>query len=60
MDETGDVQLMFHASSCVIAQLRDGKETARLESLISCDGETLSAYKFVERLLDIGDRIGVE
>ena len=55
LDSTAEIQLMFHRDNCKlimndqwpIANIQDGSE-----------GE-MSAYKFIEKMVDIGDFIGV-
>ncbi len=53
-DETGDIQILFSSEYCRIRD-RDGEAVDELTS----EAETISAYKFAEKLLDIGDLVGV-
>ncbi|MEI7919216.1 MAG: OB-fold nucleic acid binding domain-containing protein [bacterium] len=55
LDSTDQIQLMFHRDNCKI--------TTNDESLASIqDGseEGMSAYKFMEKMIDVGDFIGVQ
>lgn len=54
LDETGEIQLMFHRDNCNISV--DGRD---IDILIGWDQE-ISAYKFVEKLIDVWDWLGVE
>lgn len=53
-DGTGRIQVLFSRDNCTI---NTGSE--KVEE-ISSENETLSAYKFAEKLVDMGDFIGVE
>ena len=50
-DATGQIQIMFSRENCVI---NTGTEAKKVLS------EEMSAYKFVEKLIDLGDFIGVK
>lgn len=50
-DGTGKMQILFARENCSINV--DGKSISTL-------GEDLSAYKFAEKLIDLGDFIGVK
>lgn len=50
-DATGEIQVMFSRENCSIVT-QDGLKTTL--------SEEISAYKFVEKLVDMGDFIGVE
>lgn len=50
-DATGEIQIMFSRENCSIVT-QDGLKTQL--------SEEISAYKFVEKLVDMGDFIGVE
>lgn len=50
LDESGEIQLMFHRDNCVLADSDDSK-------LATAD---MSPYKLLEKLVDVGDFIGVE
>ena len=50
LDATEQIQLMFHRDNCVI--MINGEKKSELESL--------SAYKFMEKMVDVGDFIGVK
>lgn len=58
LDGTGEIQLMFHRDSCNIVKAHSG-EVEVFASLWEWDNE-ISAYKFMEKLVDVGDFIGVE
>ncbi|MBC7503645.1 lysine--tRNA ligase [Candidatus Gracilibacteria bacterium] len=53
-DGTGRIQVLFSRDNCSINV--DGKSITELTS----DTETISAYKFAEKLIDLGDFIGVQ
>lgn len=50
-DATGSIQIMFSKEHCFVRSSEGRKESL---------SEEISAYKFVEKLLDLGDFIGVE
>ena len=52
-DGTGKIQVLFSRENCAINV--DGI----IKTELSENGEPLSAYKFVEKLIDLGDFIGV-
>lgn len=52
-DGTGKIQIMFSRENCSIQM--DGQEKQELKN----DTESVSAYKFAEKLVDLGDFIGV-
>ncbi len=54
LDESGEIQLIFHRDYCNI--VIDWKD---VDILVSWDQE-ISAYKFIEKLVDIWDWLGVE
>ena len=56
LDSTEQIQLMFHNSHCFITK-EDGTKVDLLKSAL---GEDMSAYKFMEKMVDVGDFIGVE
>lgn len=55
LDSTAQIQLMFHRDQCA---LRLGDQL--FPQLSDEAGEGISAYKFMEKLVDIGDFIGVK
>ncbi|HCB51713.1 TPA: hypothetical protein DEP21_04055 [Patescibacteria group bacterium] len=55
LDSTEQIQLMFHRDNCVIVN----ENGEKLFSLPSGE-EEMSAYKFMEKMVDMGDFIGVE
>lgn len=50
-DSTGEIQIMFSRENCSIVT-QDGRKTQL--------SEEVSAYKFMEKLVDMGDFVGVE
>lgn len=50
LDESGEMQLMFHRDNCWISNMDAEK----------IEGKDMSAYKVLEKLVDVGDFIGVE
>lgn len=54
LDESGEIQLMFHRDNCNIVV--DDKDI----DLLLSDGQEISAYKLIEKLIDVGDWLGVE
>ncbi|MEI6426360.1 MAG: lysine--tRNA ligase [Candidatus Absconditabacteria bacterium] len=55
LDSTEQIQLMFHRDNCKIVTA-NGDVTM----LPTPEGEEMSAYKFMEKMVDVGDFIGVE
>lgn len=55
LDETGEIQLMFHRDNCKISAGGD-----IYVDILTADSEEISAYKIMEKLVDVGDWIGVE
>lgn len=55
LDSTEQIQLMFHRENC---SLMKGGEKVKL--LQDGSEEGMSAYKFMEKMVDVGDFIGVE
>ena len=53
-DGTGKLQIMFSRDNCSIKVGDDNKT-----ELTNTNNETMSAYKFAEKLIDLGDFIGV-
>ncbi|MDR3168263.1 MAG: hypothetical protein LBU27_00420 [Candidatus Peribacteria bacterium] len=66
LDSTEQIQLMFHRDNCAIVVRGQPQVTLPLEGMPEAEGRldeeatTLSAYKFLEKLVDIGDFIGVK
>lgn len=56
MDSTGQIQLMFHRDNCSIIDA-DGNGVSVLNDWSE---NWMSAYKFMEKMVDVGDFIGVE
>jgi lysyl-tRNA synthetase class 2 len=54
-DSTGEIQIMFSRENCTI-----DTGTGTQSTLGTGTPEEMSAYKFVEKLVDIGDFIGVK
>ncbi len=57
LDESGEIQLMFHKDACKITKIHWWKEELML-SVWEWENE-ISAYKLMEKLVDVGDFIGV-
>lgn len=57
LDETGEIQLMFHRDTCKVTKPLWWKEETIL-SVWEWENE-ISAYKLMEKLVDVGDFIGV-
>ncbi|HMT00752.1 MAG TPA: lysine--tRNA ligase [Candidatus Absconditabacterales bacterium] len=55
MDETGEIQLMFHRDNCGIISA----DEIVLKNLGEGEQE-ISAYKFIEKFVDVGDFLGVK
>ena len=66
LDSTEQIQLMFHRDQCKIIKTEkkaDGSmEDIEVQSLDFPESETwtMTAYKFMEKMIDLGDFIGVE
>ncbi|HRU50398.1 MAG TPA: lysine--tRNA ligase [Candidatus Absconditabacterales bacterium] len=58
LDSTGQIQLMFHRDNCKIDVSISDDQPKLLETL-DTEGEEMSAYKFMEKMIDVGDFIGV-
>ncbi|HRX63983.1 MAG TPA: lysine--tRNA ligase [Candidatus Absconditabacterales bacterium] len=64
MDSTDQIQLMFHRESCKIDISTSQNDPKLLETLtgegIGADGgNEITAYKFMEKMVDVGDFIGI-
>ena len=61
LDGTDQIQLMFHRENCSI---RISPEGATQQSIgqrpMNSEGDEMSAYKFMEKMVDVGDFIGVK
>ena len=53
LDSTGEIQLMFHKDNCKILTEKWALETLKSD-------EDMSAYKFMEKMVDMWDFIGVQ
>lgn len=62
MDESGEIQLMFHRDVTGIHDTKGtkGAEGAKVMALVNQQGEEMTAYKFLDKMVDVGDWIGVE
>jgi len=58
LDSTGQIQLMFHRDNCKIDRSISQNSSELFESLLSEDQE-ISAYKFMEKMIDVWDFIWV-
>ncbi|HMS91100.1 MAG TPA: lysine--tRNA ligase [Candidatus Absconditabacterales bacterium] len=56
LDSSAEIQLMFHRDNCKIITDNEGSIT----NLKDGSEEGMSAYKFMEKMVDMGDFIGVE
>ncbi|NOZ43958.1 MAG: hypothetical protein GXP45_02240 [bacterium] len=55
-DQDAQIQVMFHRDNCNILN-DDGSSN---ETLINKSGDEITAYKFAEKLIDMGDFIGIK
>lgn len=55
LDSTQQIQLMFHRETCFLI-----KGNEKVNILQDGSEEGMSAYKFMEKMVDVGDFIGVE
>ena len=53
LDSTGEIQLMFHKDNCKIQISSWAVEQLKTD-------EEMSAYKFMEKMVDVGDFLGVQ
>ena len=63
LDSTDQIQLMFHKDNCKIVTSYEWRSTWKwgtTDTLKDPNGEDMSAYKFMEKMVDMGDFIGVE
>jgi lysyl-tRNA synthetase class 2 len=62
LDSTDEIQLMFHRDNCKIIVNDSPTETLKQWDLPTGQAgtETPSAYKFMEKMVDMGDFIGVK
>ncbi|MFA6256636.1 MAG: lysine--tRNA ligase, partial [Candidatus Absconditabacterales bacterium] len=66
LDSTEEIQLMFHRDNCKLTinnEVRDsdfsGEQIANTTNAVSELPGGMSAYKFIEKMMDMGDFIGV-
>ncbi|HRI35936.1 MAG TPA: OB-fold nucleic acid binding domain-containing protein [bacterium] len=52
-DETGTIQILFSSASCRIRR----RDNAYVDELTNDAGDTVSAAKFADKLLDLGDLV---
>jgi len=55
MDESDDIQLMFHKDHCLINRVVNDSIVEQVDHVNDWKGETLTAYKLMEKLVDVGD-----
>lgn len=58
LDSTDEIQLMFHRDNCKILKFENWEYTY-VNELNTPDAESMSAYKFAEKMMDMWDFIGV-
>ncbi|MCF7834500.1 lysine--tRNA ligase [Candidatus Gracilibacteria bacterium] len=58
LDSTDKIQLMFHKDNCKVEQFKDGLHSY-VPNITTPQGEEISAFKFFEKMVDVGDFIGV-
>lgn len=58
LDNTEQIQIMFHRDNCKI-DISQGTEEKKLVESLPYEGEEMSAYKFLEKMVDMWDFIGV-
>ena len=58
MDTTNKIQVMFHKDNCKIDISTSAEEPKLVETLWEWE-EAMTAYKFMEKMVDVGDFIGV-
>jgi len=56
IDATSEIQIMFHRDNCKIIK----NENIITETLTNSKDETISAYKFTEKLIDVADFIWIK
>ena len=65
LDSTGQIQLMFHRDNCKIIKLEKKQDWTMNEVAVQAlpfdesESGEMTAYKFFEKMIDIGDFIGV-
>ena len=65
LDSTGQIQLMFHRDNCKIIKVEKnqdwGMTEVAVQTLLFDESESgeMTAYKFFEKMIDMGDFIGV-
>lgn len=60
MDETGEIQIMFHRDHCFINKMESDKVAETVSLLTDQHGNEVTAYKFMDKFVDVGDFLGVE
>lgn len=60
MDESGEIQLMFHRDHCHIVRTQGDTEVEVCSLMKGKHEKEVSAYKFMDKFVDVGDFIGIE
>lgn len=60
MDESGEIQLMFHKKHCHINVTESGVVKETLSEVKNWNWDAMSAYKLIDKLIDVWDFIWVE
>lgn len=60
MDESGEIQLMWHRDVCNLVKIIDGEPQAPQGEIENHEGETITAYKFLDKYVDVGDFLWVQ
>jgi lysyl-tRNA synthetase class 2 len=63
LDSTDQIQLMFHRDNCKIITQNSPEGATQISTgqrPVSAEGEEMTAYKFMEKMVDMGDFIGVK
>jgi len=60
MDESGEIQLMFHKKLCSVYRTEGSTVLDKSDVLENSEGKEMTAYKMVDKLVDVGDFLWVE
>gem|GEM_PF-5521104 len=55
MDESGEIQLMFHKKLCSVYRTEGSTVLDKSDVLENSEGKEMTAYKMVDKLVDVGD-----
>jgi lysyl-tRNA synthetase, class II len=56
-DDSGRIQIMFSKENCAIVVWNEIKESLSIPEVVDSE---MTAFKFVEKMIDLGDMIGIE